>query len=85
MWFRWPDSELRGKYRRLKSARLQPPERGRLTESDYFNGNIVRNATKYCIHVPVNSAVTNMIHEIEMNKRAITVNTFDDQVFDRFN
>jgi hypothetical protein len=40
---------------------------------------------KYCIDVPVNSAVTNMIHEIEMNKRAITVDNFNDQVFDIFN
>jgi ketopantoate reductase len=85
MWFRWPDSELRGKYRRLKSFSLQSLERRKLTEVDYFNGYIVNNGMKYCIDVPVNSAVTNMIHEIEMNRRAITVKNFNDQVFDRVN
>jgi len=32
------------KYRRLKSSSLQSLERGKLTEVDYFNGYIVRNA-----------------------------------------
>jgi 2-dehydropantoate 2-reductase len=72
-------------YRRLKSSSLQSLERGKLTEVDYFNGYIVKGGMKYCIDVPVNSAVTNMIHEIEMNKRAITVNNFNDKVFDIFN
>jgi hypothetical protein len=39
---------------------------------------------KYSIDVPVNSCVTNMIHEIEMNRKAITVDNFNDPIFDRF-
>jgi 2-dehydropantoate 2-reductase len=73
------------KYRQLKSSSLQSLERGKLTEIDYLNGYVVKNGIKYCIDVPVNSAVTNMIHEIEMNRRAITVDNFNDKVFDIFN
>jgi 2-dehydropantoate 2-reductase len=72
------------KYRRLKSSSLQSLERGRLTEIDFLNGYIVKNGMKYNINVPVNSAVTDMIHEIEMKKRAITVDNFNDPAFARF-
>jgi 2-dehydropantoate 2-reductase len=72
------------KYRKLKSSSLQSLERGRLTEIDYLNGYIVKNGMKYNIDVPVNSAVTLMIHEIEIKKRTVTVENFNDQVFARF-
>ncbi len=73
------------KYRRLKSSSLQSLERGRPTEIDYLNGYIVRNGVKYNVNVPVNSAITGMIHEIELGKRKITPDNFNDPVFDRFN
>ncbi len=73
------------KYRRLKSSSLQSLERGRLTEVDFFNGYIVKNAMKYSVDVPVNLTVTNMIHEIEMKKRSVSVSNFNDPVFCRFN
>jgi 2-dehydropantoate 2-reductase len=73
------------KYRRLKSSSLQSLERGKLSEIDYLNGYIAKNGIKYDIDVPVNSSVTKMIHEIELKKRAITVENFKDPAFDRFN
>lgn len=72
------------KYRNLKSSSLQSLERGRPTEVDYLNGYIVRNADRFGIEVPVNKAVTEMIHEIEQNKRKITDANFDAPVFSRF-
>jgi 2-dehydropantoate 2-reductase len=73
------------KYRRLKSSSLQSLERGKPTEVDYFNGYIVSNGLQYGVDVPVNSAVVKMIHEIELKNREISVNNFNDPVFDRFN
>lgn len=73
------------KYRKLKSSSLQSLERGKLTEVDYFNGYIVKNSLQYGVNVPVNSAIVNMIHEIELKKRGISVTNFNDPVFDRFN
>lgn len=72
------------KYRKLKSSSLQSLERGKLTEIDYLNGYIVQNSSKYGLNAPVNSAIVNMIHEIEAGKRKITVNNFDYPAFDRF-
>jgi len=40
---------------------------------------------KYSIDVPVNSCVTDMIHEIKMNRMVITVDNFNDPIFDIFN
>jgi hypothetical protein len=40
---------------------------------------------KYSLEVPVNSGVTNMIHDSEMNIRAVTVDNFRDPIFGRFN
>ena len=73
------------KYRRLKSSSLQSLERGKPTEIDFLNGFIVRNAEKYRLDVPVNGAVVEMIHEIELKKREISVVNFNDPVFNRFN
>jgi 2-dehydropantoate 2-reductase len=73
------------KYRKLRSSSLQSLERGKPTEVDYFNGYIARNALKYCIDVPVNTAIARMIHEIEAGKRKISYANFNDPVFDRFN
>jgi 2-dehydropantoate 2-reductase len=72
------------KYRKLKSSSLQSLERGRRTEVDFFNGYIVDNGLQYGVNVPVNSAVTKMIHEIEQKKRVISPENFNDPVFERF-
>lgn len=72
------------KYKKLKSSSLQSLERDKPTEVDYFNGYIVKNSLQYGVNVPVNSAVVNMIHEIELKKREISINNFNDPVFDKF-
>jgi 2-dehydropantoate 2-reductase len=73
------------KYKKLKSSTLQSLERGKLTEIDYLNGYIVRNGSKLGISTPVNNVIVNMIHEIEIKKRDITILNFDDPFFNRFN
>jgi 2-dehydropantoate 2-reductase len=73
------------KYRKLKSSSLQSLERGKLTEIDYLNGYIVKNGKRSGIPVPVNTAVVDIIHDIEQKKRGITYNNFDNLVFERFN
>ncbi len=73
------------KYRRLKSSSLQSLERGRLTEVDYLNGYIVRNAAAHGVPVPVNTTIVRMVHEIEQKKREISFDNFNDPLFDRFN
>lgn len=73
------------KYRRLKSSSLQSVERGRLTEIDYLNGYIVRNASAHNVPVPVNAAIVMLVREIEQKKRQITPGNFNDPLFDRFN
>jgi 2-dehydropantoate 2-reductase len=73
------------KYRKLKSSSLQSIERGKLTEVDYFNGYIVKNAIQLNVPVPVNTAVLDMVHEIELKKRSISAWNFDDPVFEKFN
>jgi hypothetical protein len=35
--------------------------------------------------VPVNTAVLDMVHEIELKKRSISAWNFDDPVFEKFN
>lgn len=73
------------KYRRLKSSSLQSLERGRLTEVDYLNGYIVRNAAAHGLTVPVNATIVRMVHEIEQKIRKISPENFNDPLFDRFN
>ncbi len=72
------------KYRRLKSSSLQSLERGKSTEVDYLNGYIVKNAGRFGVDVPVNSAIVSLIHEIEQGKRKISLDNFNDPIFDRF-
>ncbi len=73
------------KYRKLKSSTLQSLERGKPTEIDFLNGYIVKNGSIYGVSVPVNTVIVNMIHQIELKKRDITISNFDDPFFDRFN
>lgn len=72
------------KYRKLKSSSLQSLERGKLTEIDYLNGYIVKNGNRLGVPVPVNTAIVDMIHEIEQGTRKLTPVNFDSPVFDRF-
>lgn len=62
------------KYRKLKSSSLQSLERGRTTEIDWFNGYIVRNARKHNISVPINSALVDLVKEIENGKKKSGIN-----------
>ena len=59
------------KYRRLRSSMLQSLERGREPEIDYLNGYVVDRAREEGICVPVNSAITVMVHEIAAGGRRI--------------
>lgn len=72
------------KYRKLKSSSLQSLERKQPTEIDFLNGYIVKNGNELGVDVPVNSALVNIIHEIESGKRKISPDNFRDPVFDRF-
>jgi 2-dehydropantoate 2-reductase len=73
------------KYRKLKSSSLQSLAKSKPTEIDYLNGYIVRKGQALRVHVPVNTAVVNMVHEIENGSRKISENNFNDPIFDRFN
>ncbi len=66
------------KYRKLKSSSLQSLERGKRTEIDYFNGYISKKAKEYNVKVPVNSALTLMVKEIEEGKRGIHPENFNE-------
>jgi 2-dehydropantoate 2-reductase len=72
------------KYRKLKSSSLQSLERAKKTEIDFLNGYIVKKGKDLGVSVPVNTIIVNMIHEIELGKREISENNFNDSFFDRF-
>ncbi len=66
------------KYRRLKSSSLQSLGRGKPTEIDYFNGFIARKGVELGVPTPVNTRITQMVKEIEANKRQIDPANYDD-------
>ncbi|MEZ5000687.1 MAG: ketopantoate reductase C-terminal domain-containing protein [Bacteroidales bacterium] len=72
------------KYRRLKSSSLQSLERGKMTEIDYLNGFIASNGTEFGVPVNVNRTIVEMVHEIELGKRKITVSNLDDERFTKY-
>jgi 2-dehydropantoate 2-reductase len=72
------------KYRRLKSSSLQSILRGGRSEVDFFNGYIAARGKELGISVPVNTAITEMIHQIEQKKREISLGNFNETVFDIF-
>jgi 2-dehydropantoate 2-reductase len=53
----------------LYGSILQSIMRGRSSEIDYINGEFVRLAKKNKICAPLNSALVEMVHEVEENKR----------------
>lgn len=69
------------KYRHLKSSSLQSLERGRPTEIDYFNGYIAGKGEAYGVDCPINRRLTEMVKEIEHDKRSIKVENLFDPAF----
>jgi 2-dehydropantoate 2-reductase len=59
------------KFRRLRSSMLQSLERGRRPEIDFMNGYVVARGKEKDVPVPVNEALTALVHEIEAGTRSI--------------
>ena len=53
------------KYGNQKSSSLQSIQRGRKSEVDYLNGYVVSQATDLGMDVPVNKALTELLHRID--------------------
>lgn len=75
---------IRHKYKRLTSSSLQSLKRGRPTEVDYLNGYIADNAKRYNIPTPVNDMIVNMVKEIELGRRKVTLNNLEGPFFSKF-
>jgi 2-dehydropantoate 2-reductase len=54
-----------------RSSTLQDLDRGRLTEIDYLNGEIVRLAAKIEAKAPINAFVTETVHALERSDRPL--------------
>lgn len=59
------------RFRRLRSSMLQSLERGRVPEIDFLNGYVVARAREMRVPVPVNAALTAMVHDIAEGRRPI--------------
>ena len=59
------------KFRKLKSSMLQSLERGRRCEIDIMNGYVVEQGRARGVPTPVNSALTELVHDIEVGRRTI--------------
>ncbi len=57
----------------LLGSTLQSLLRGRPTEIDYLNGEIVRLADKLRRPVPLNAELVELVHEVERTRRFLTV------------
>jgi len=66
------------KYADVKPSTLQSLERNELTEIDIFNGYIAAKGKEFGVATPVNSKLTEMIHEIERKERPITPDNLDE-------
>ncbi|MFX1538147.1 MAG: ketopantoate reductase family protein, partial [Promethearchaeota archaeon] len=60
------------KFRKVKSSTLQSLERGRPSEIDYLNGYIVKKGESLDVATPINTAIVQLVKEIEKGKRKIT-------------
>lgn len=69
------------KYRLLKSSSLQSLQRGQITEVDYLNGFISKQAKIYNIKTPINDQLLSLIKDIEQGKLKIDVSNLDKDVF----
>jgi 2-dehydropantoate 2-reductase len=65
------------KYRRLRSSSLTSLEHGRPTEINYLNGYIVERGIELGISTPVNSRIVEMVKEIEIGKRHVSLKNLD--------
>ena len=63
----WLD-QIMGVYGRGKPSMLQDLERGRLTEIDFINGYVAQVGKQIGIPVPMNAAITDLVHQIERGK-----------------
>ena len=59
------------KYPEVKPSALQSLERGRPSEIDYLNGYIVRKGKEVGVKTPINSAIVQIVKEIEQGTRKI--------------
>lgn len=59
-----------GRYRGLRSVMLQDLERGRPTEVDDFNGELVARGAARGVPAPLSAALVGLVHEIERGERA---------------
>lgn len=66
------------KYSKLKSSSLQSLQRGRKTEVDYINGEIVRLGKEVGFPVSVNEALVEIVHSIERGKKEISSENLKD-------
>jgi ketopantoate reductase PanE/ApbA-like protein len=57
--------QIMGVYGRGKPSMLQDFERGRLTEIDFINGYVAQVGKQIGIPVPMNAAITDLVHQIE--------------------
>jgi 2-dehydropantoate 2-reductase len=71
------------KYRKLTSSSLQSLRRGGKTEVLGFNGYIRDKGRELKIDTPVNTLVTEMVLEIEEQKREISPKNFNDSGFQK--
>ncbi len=66
------------KYHSVKSSMLQSLERGRKAEIEYLNGYVVQQAKGVGVATPVNSALVEMVREIESGERVIERSNIDE-------
>jgi 2-dehydropantoate 2-reductase len=53
----------------VRSSMLQDVMKGRATEVDYLNGYIVRKGAETMVATPLNEAVSELVHDIEIGRR----------------
>ncbi len=66
------------------SSSLQSLERGQKSEIDFMNGAIATLSGTRGLFAPINERITEMVHEIESGKRAITPLNLQDTMFAPF-
>ena len=63
----WVDQVMAG-YGDIKPSMLQDFERRRRTEIDFINGYVAQLGSKAGVPVPMNTAITDLVHRIEQGK-----------------
>jgi len=62
------------KYCNTKTSTLQSIKRGKKTEIDYLNGEIVKLASKIGIEASINKKIVDLVHSVEKNHEFYTIN-----------